>query len=96
MDERDEKGRFRKGVSGNPGGRPIDQTKYLKKIDTTMSLKEWREIVQQAIHQAKRGDAKARAWLGDYLAGKPAQRTEVTGADGGAIVVEWDDSENND
>jgi len=24
------------------------------------------------------------------------ERQEVTGADGGAIVVEWDDSENND
>ena len=24
------------------------------------------------------------------------ERNEVTGADGGAIVVEWDDSENND
>ena len=41
MTKRDEKGRFIKGVSGNPGGRPIDQSKYLKKIDTSLSLKKW-------------------------------------------------------
>ena len=27
---------------------------------------------------------------------KKVERQEVTGADGGAIIVEWDDSENND
>ena len=71
-------GGWKKGQSGNPGGRPIDQTKYLKKIDTTMTLKEWRAIVLKAIGQAKRGDAKARQWLGDYLAGKPIQPVDVT------------------
>lgn len=76
--KRDDKGRFRKGVSGNPGGRPIDQTKYQKKIDTTMSLKEWRSIILKAIEQAKRGDAKARQWLSDYLAGKPSQGLDIT------------------
>jgi len=27
--------------------------------------------------------------------GKPPQRTEITGADGGAIVVDWDSIDNN-
>jgi hypothetical protein len=93
MDDRDEKGRFVKGVSGNPGGKPLDQTKYLKKIDTTMSLKEWRAIVLKAIEQAKRGDPKARQWLSDYLLGKPTQRQEITGAEGTRFVINlsWDD-----
>jgi hypothetical protein len=32
----------------------------------------------------------------DRRFGRPTQRQELTGKDGGAIVVEWDDSENND
>ena len=93
MAERDDKGRFVKGVSGNPGGKPLDQTKYLKKLDTTMTLKEWRDIVVKAIEQAKRGDSRARQWLSDYLLGKPTQRQEITGAEGSKLVINlsWDD-----
>lgn len=76
MAERDEKGRFVKGVSGNPGGRPIDQSKYLKRIDTAMTLKRWRAIILKAIEQAERGDAKARQWLSDYILGKPVQQID--------------------
>jgi hypothetical protein len=93
MAERDDKGRFVKGVSGNPGGKPLNQTKYLKKLDTTMTLKEWRDIVVKAIEQAKRGDSRARQWLSDYLLGKPTQRQEITGAEGSKFVINlsWDD-----
>lgn len=78
MENRDEKGHFVKGKSGNPGGRPINQTKYLKKIDTAMKITDWREIVKKAIEQAKRGDPKARQWLSDYLMGKPQQIIDIT------------------
>jgi len=71
--KRDERGRFAKGHSGNPGGRPVNQSKYLKKIDTSMRLKDWAEIIKKAIEQAKRGDHKAREWLSNYLVGKPIQ-----------------------
>lgn len=73
MVQRDEKGRFKKGASGNPGGRPIDQSKYLKKIDTALTFKSWRAIIKKAIEQAERGDSKARQWLSDYVLGKPTQ-----------------------
>lgn len=78
MAVRDDKGRFIKGHSGNPSGRPIDQFKYQKKIDTATSLKDWRAIIDKAIDQAKRGDSKARAWLSEYLAGKPIQGIDLT------------------
>ena len=78
MPVRDDKGRFVKGSSGNPSGRPIDQFKYQKKIDSTLSLKEWREIIKKAIEQAKRGDAKARQWLSEYVAGKPVNNIDLT------------------
>jgi len=70
---RDEKGRFVKGASGNPQGRlpkEIEQT-YLQVCESTCPFDVWREIVAKAVEQAKRGDARARQWLSDYLMGKP-------------------------
>lgn len=87
MVERDEKGRFVKGVSGNPGGRPIDQSKYLKRIDTAMTLKRWRAIVLKAIEQAERGDAKARQWLSDYILGKPIQYIDQNTNQSGEVTI---------
>ena len=70
---RDSKGRFVKGESGNPQGRlpkQIEQT-YLQVSESVCTFDVWREIVAKAIEQAKRGDARARQWLSDYLIGKP-------------------------
>jgi len=70
---RDAKGRFVKGESGNPQGRlpkEIEKT-YLQVCEGVCSFDVWREIVMKAVEQAKRGDARARQWLSDYLMGKP-------------------------
>ena len=70
---RDAKGRFVKGASGNPQGRlpkEIEKT-YLQVCESTCTFDVWREIVMKAVEQAKRGDARARQWLSDYLMGKP-------------------------
>lgn len=75
MVARDSKGRFVKGASGNPQGRlpkQVEQT-YLQVSENVCSLDVWREIVMKAVEQAKRGDARARQWLSDYLIGKPLQ-----------------------
>lgn len=70
---RDSKGRFVKGASGNPQGRlPKEiERSYLQVCESTCTFDVWREIVTKAIEQAKRGDARARQWLSDYLMGKP-------------------------
>ena len=70
---RDSKGRFVKGASGNPQGRLPKQTEtsYLQVSESVCTFDVWREIVAKAIEQAKRGDARARQWLSDYLMGKP-------------------------
>lgn len=78
---RDSKGRWVKGVSGNPKGKPIDQFKYLRKMGAAVSATEWREIIRRAVEQAKRGDPRAREWLSDYLMGKPPQQVDI-GSDG--------------
>lgn len=79
---RDPKGRFVKGHSGNPRGKPIDQFKYLKKMGAAVSATEWREIIRRAVEQAKRGDPRAREWLSDYLMGKPPQQVDIDANDG--------------
>lgn len=87
---RDNKGRFVKGHSGNPGGKSIDQTKYLHKIDTTLSQKSWRKIILKAIEQAERGDPKARQWLSDYVAGKPIQSINMEQDGTIRFIVEYE------
>jgi len=89
---RDEHGRFVPGNGGGPG-RPSKsrETRYLDVLLNTVSFEDWKEIVSKANEQAKRGDAVARKWLSDYLIGAPVQRTEVTGAEGGPLVVKWVD-----
>jgi hypothetical protein len=86
---RDDKGRFPKGVSGNPKGRPKREreVEYYRVLETSVSRADWETIVVKAVDQAKRGDAVARKWLADYLIGPPIERKEHTGADGGAIIV---------
>jgi hypothetical protein len=93
--QRDKNGRFVKGHSGGPG-RPKRSTeeKYLAALSRRVTLKEWIKIVDVAIARAKMGDGQARQWLSDYLMGKPVQRNEITGAEGGPIVViGWDDTD---
>jgi hypothetical protein len=52
-------------------------------------VKDWSEIIERAILDAKRGDTAARKWLSDYLMGTPIQRLEHTGAGGGIIELLW-------
>jgi hypothetical protein len=78
---------FQKGQSGNPGGRPKGQAKYLDSLYRLVKTKDWRAIVERAIQQAKNGDKTARQWLSDYILGKPIQTTQLTGMDGDVIRV---------
>jgi hypothetical protein len=70
--DRDDSGRFAPGNPGGPG-RPRRATEgdYLAALSEAVPMERWGEIVATAIDQAVAGDAKAREWLGSYLAGKP-------------------------
>jgi len=97
---RDKNGRFTKGHTGNPNGRPKREREqqYLDRMGKIVTLKEWEKVVGTALSRAKAGDAAARKWLSDYLLGSPVQRAEISGADGDAIelrlvyVNDWRDS----
>jgi hypothetical protein len=59
--------------NGNPGGpgRPkrTVERKYLKALVGVCRLKDWKEIVQRAVDDAKAGDAQARTWLSKHIVG---------------------------
>jgi hypothetical protein len=45
---------------------------YMGALLEAVTLDDWRDIVAAAVTSAKSGDSSARAWLAQYLVGKPA------------------------
>jgi hypothetical protein len=48
------------------------ESDYLSTLLETVTLEDWQEVVSSTLSAAKQGDAQARAWLAQYLVGKPA------------------------
>src|SRR3984893_18645455 len=44
---------------------------YMGVLLDAVPLRDWREVVNATVAAAKAGDATARAWLAQYLVGKP-------------------------
>ncbi len=80
MQGRDENGKFKKGVSGNPNGRPRKkrEIRFYEITQTACTFEDWKEIVKVAVEDAKKGDATSRKWLSDYLMGAPQQYLDMT------------------
>ena len=89
MVRRDANGKFIKGQSGNPAGRPKKEReeRFYEVAITAVSFTDWREIIEKAVAQAKRGDPTARKFLADYLMGLPTNKVEVTGAEGKDMTI---------
>jgi hypothetical protein len=47
------------------------ETDYMGVLLDAVSLDDWRSVVATTVAAAKAGDPSARAWLGQYLVGKP-------------------------
>ncbi|MGJ0492178.1 hypothetical protein [Methylobacter sp.] len=45
---------------------------YMATLLETVTLEDWGDVVKSAVAAAKQGDTQARAWLAQYLVGKPA------------------------
>lgn len=74
---------FQKGVSGNPGGRPAGQAEFTALM---------RANSPEAARKLAAAVADGKPWAIEltlaYAWGKPTQRNEHTGADGGPIQTQ--------
>lgn len=77
-----------KGHKSISPGRPKQkrEDRFMKITQSACTLADWRDIVKAAVGQAKKGDAAARRWLGDYLLGPPPQKIEHSAPDGIAVT----------
>lgn len=92
MTARDENGRFIKGQSGNPQGRPPREReeKFFEITLATVTYADWKQVIKKAAEQAKRGDATARKFLADYVIGPPTQKHEVDEQSDRTIRFVWE------
>lgn len=69
-------------TSPNPGRkpRPVEQ-RYAEIFREACTPADWQAICARAVSDAKQGDARARAWLGEYLIGRPPQTLNIGTAD---------------
>ena len=80
MTDRDpDSGKFIKGTSGNPGGRPKSEFTITGLIDAAVNANDWKFIIGQLLKQARRGNLKAIEMLMDRRFGKALQQTEING-----------------
>jgi hypothetical protein len=59
---------------------------YMAVLLDTVSLDDWRDVVAETLQLAKQGDPQARAWLAQYLVGRPEAKapTPMT-----VVVNQW-------
>ena len=90
---RTSKGQFKKGVSGNPSGRPKREReeRFLEITLSAVTFTDWKAIIKRAVGQAKRGNQQARKFLADYLIGPPVQRVDAQySGDISMTITEWE------
>lgn len=56
-------------IKGSVGHRRTESD-YMSTLLDTVTLEDWRAVVEAAVTAAKSGDASARNWLAQYLVGK--------------------------
>jgi len=85
-DNRDKSGKFKKGQTGNPGGRPAmpEEFKELAKKHSLSALQVAIDIMLQSDNKPS-DRLKAVEIVIDRAYGKPAQATELTGPNGGPL-----------
>jgi hypothetical protein len=97
--KRDANGRFAKGHSGNPNGRPRRTTEeeFLHKLRSNVTCEDFERMIEVAISRAKAGDIQFTKLLLQYLIGMPTQyiKQDIAGALQ-HVIVNWDDNTNDD
>ncbi|MEM6462312.1 MAG: DUF5681 domain-containing protein [Pseudomonadota bacterium] len=82
---------FRKGRSGNPGGRPKERhfrdALRAELASAGEDHKALRKIARALVAKATGGDLAAIKEIADRLDGKPVQQNQITGADNEPVDI---------
>ncbi len=101
MSERNNKGQFKKGQSGNPSGRPKNQTftkelrMFMNELDPVMGVQRLEYIVSVLFSKACEGDLSAIKMIMDRVDGLPTQHVETRTFDT-IKVIDIDGVDNDD
>jgi hypothetical protein len=90
--KREHTGRWKKGQSGNPGGRPSAHKELSLLIQKTLALPDGtnlavNKLIEVMEHGEHRDAVAAVKLLKGYGYGSPKQHVEMTGEDGGPLEV---------
>ena len=78
---------FKKGVSGNPSGRPKIAEEFREKCRAFMSDGGWEKLMTIIDDTKHRDHYRALELVMGYAYGKPKQGLELTGEEGGNIQI---------
>jgi len=78
---------WKKGQSGNPGGRPKIAKEFKEKCREFMAEDGWDKLVNIATDKKHRDHFRALELIMGYSYGKPKQGLELTGEEGGSVII---------
>lgn len=81
---RAEQGRFKKGRSGNPSGRPVVAKGFRDRCKEFMDVEGWRTLIEMA-RQPARDQLPALTLIASYAYGKPTQ--PISGLDDAPLTI---------
>lgn len=86
--------KFKKGRSGNPKGRPKGNVSLVPMLKAKLEeapagqRRSFAEaFIESTLLDAIKNDGQSRKLVWEYLEGRPTQRLEHSGPDGGAITI---------
>jgi hypothetical protein len=78
---------FEKGKSGNPNGRPKINEDFRERCRNFMTNKGWANLEKMANDPYNHSHYKANELIAAYAYGKPNQKLEHTGDEGGPMII---------
>jgi len=66
-----------------------EKVNYARMMRESIRPDDWKDVIMKALEQAKRGNRYARAWLSDYLLGKPIQLIAMQSDQQMKVTVEY-------